>query len=316
MLLVEGLKAYAQGQAPCEIASGLVQQFKVGSHMRIIPAFVGLGFLECVPETTRTLVVLQAYRDGDALLQCQSARYLERQGQIMQAVALYRSLGAASSLAAQAYRQGVECSRNRDVECQERAWRRAVELDLSPYYYDAIVGLYMAMGRLQDASDLLESAAMTTNDPVFAHVARGRSLDLRKEHSAAVLELQKALELAPDNLDIQYYFGMVLKNAGRFREAKEVLIRVVENRPESFWAMVALGDICLNLAQWDEALMWYDKALGLRTDVVSLYSGRASALIRLGHTREAREALIEALQLDPSNQEVRRLLEQLNNSGK
>lgn len=311
MSLVQGFKAYARGEALCSLASGLVEQFERGSQTRVFRAFVGLGVLECMPERIVALTTSRAYLEGDALLQFHLGRYLERQGQIGQAIDLYRKSGIASSLAAQAYREGVKCGKNGDSECQEREWLRAVQLSPEPYYYDALVGFYLGTGRLRDAADVLDDAAETIDDPVFVHLALGRSLDLQGEYAAAILELRKAAGLAPDDVDVQYRLGLALRHAGHFREAKEVLIRVVEHRPESFWALVVLSETCLNLAQWGEALQWYDRALALRIDVASVYLGRGEALVRLGRMQEARAALMGTLRLEPSNPRARQLLEQV-----
>jgi Flp pilus assembly protein TadD len=160
-------------------------------------------------------------------------------------------------------------------------------------------------------ADLLEEAALTVEDPVYARFARGRLLDLQGKHDDAVLELQQAASLAPGDVDVHYHLGLALKHAGHLEGAKDVFTRTAEKHPESFWTLAALGNTCLNMSQWEEALEWFDRAKMLRNDVSAVHSSRGLALYRLGRVHEARAALVAALQLEPSNSFARRLLLQL-----
>lgn len=178
---------------------------------------------------------------------------------------------------------------------------RALELDNGLGQAYATLGLLrQQQGDLQAAEAAYEQAIAL--QPNYPRVFRlfGRLRRQQGERAQAIELFQKALTLdpysAPPNFDIARSYD----EAGRFEEALERYLRVVEIEPDHAFAYVYIAAIhFLVLGQVDESLIWYQKAAENDALSPSLQAAQAIAYLELGDQHSAREWIERGLALGP-----------------
>jgi len=101
-------------------------------------------------------------------------------------------------------------------------------------------------------------------------------------------------------------------NAGNLAEAVEHLDRAVEQAPDSVELLTALGNLHFQLGDLPSARLSLRKAVSRRPDDALLHVLLANVCLRLQNVEEFESALGRALQLDPENGPALRLLADLN----
>jgi Flp pilus assembly protein TadD len=160
----------------------------------------------------------------------------------------------------------------------EAALRMALELD--PRFAPAAVNLadlYRASGRDPDGDRVLRAALAQDRPSAAAHHALGLLLVRQKRLPEAIAELEAAARLAPESARYGYVYAVALYDTGRPQQAQAALAQVLARHPHDRPTLSALVGYALE-----------------RGD-----AGRA-----LEHARRLAE-------LEPSNSDVRRLVERL-----
>lgn len=172
------------------------------------------------------------------------------------------------------------------------------------------------MGHLAEAASVARRAVAL--DPTYApaHAGMGHTLLRQNENMAALAAFETALRLAPHLADGHTGRGQALAGLGRTPDALESLARAIaldaaDHRPHE-----AKGMVHARLGQWEEALAAYDTAIRLTAGVPELYLGRGVALAELGRRAEAIEALRQAFALGLRDDGGRRLLTELEATGR
>jgi tetratricopeptide (TPR) repeat protein len=117
---------------------------------------------------------------------------------------------------------------------------------------------------------------------------------------AEIATLQGRLKRAPDDLPSTLLLGSHLIERGRIREAVTLLLTAVQRWPAEPDVVLRLGRARFELADWEGAIMYADKALELRPDFADALRARADALAEKLWSgpelaAEAREALRPAI---------------------
>ena len=199
---------------------------------------------------------------------------------------------------------------------------RAVQRDQKPAYLLSLGNTLRRQGRLEEAFRPLDRAVEIDIELAEAWKALAGLLADLKRHNEATLSFQHVLKLDPGDGDAAYQAGLLLLQSGKPEEALALLDRsdqlqpdhapTVQMRalamirslaaPKRRSAELALAhaldpddaDICNDmgvflrrLGRLEEALTWFDKALGLRADVKTVHRNKAYALERLHRFDEA-----------------------------
>ena len=136
-----------------------------------------------------------------------------------------------------------------------------------------------------------------------------------RDYQTAVVQLKRAIQLAPAANRLQYSLAMAYRGAGDIERAREHLrLRGdIGVRPDDPWldelpqllrgANVHLvrGKIALAAGAVQDAIAEYRRAIDAAPDNVSAHTDLAVALVRLQKPAEAIEQLEVALRLDPRN---------------
>jgi tetratricopeptide (TPR) repeat protein len=117
----------------------------------------------------------------------------------------------------------------------------------------------------------------------------------------AAEQYRKALEMAPEDVDIYPRLGYALVEAEDFDQAVRVYQRYVDLRPKDCNSHASLGFAYLRMEMADQAIVAYEKALALCSDDPNAYSNLGKAYIAGGYEIEAIEAFRRAVELNPTD---------------
>src|SRR5438132_4089231 len=173
-----------------------------------------------------------------------------------------------------------------DLEKQIEFSRRAVELD--PTYADAWANLalteiyksqtpWRSEEQKERARVAAETALRLAPNSANAHKAMG--LFYRyclKDDRAALAELEKARERAPNDGGVLEAIGLLQRAQGRIQDALVTLKKAADVDPLNAETWIALSLTYAGLRQFDEAHLIVNRALAITPDDLNTLAGKAS----------------------------------------
>jgi GWxTD domain-containing protein len=142
-------------------------------------------------------------------------------------------------------------------------------------------------------------------------LALARQFRVLGETDRAIAALDAALSRAPDfqeGLDLQ---TELLMDAGRFEDVIRLLTPELVQDPSNEDLLVTLAQASANLARHYDAIRYYERARMTRGDSPALLNPLAAEYFADQQLDKAREILERSLQIDPDQEEMRRLLDQI-----
>lgn len=129
-----------------------------------------------------------------------------------------------------------------DVEKAEPFFQKAITLnaEAGTAYY-GLANLYYNKERYEEASKLYETAIRQGVDEADAYYMLGKSLERSDQGKLALPYLQRAAELAPDDLEVRLSYGILLANLELFNEAGEEFRFIIGRDPDNADAHYNLG---------------------------------------------------------------------------
>ncbi|MBU2547122.1 MAG: tetratricopeptide repeat protein, partial [Proteobacteria bacterium] len=115
----------------------------------------------------------------------------------------------------------------------------------------------------------------------------------------ALVELKKAMELAPDDYNIRTDIGNLLLDLGRIDEAVEQLSYALKLEPEHSIALTNLGRAMYMQGKLEKAASYFAKAVAAKPDLDLAHHNLAAIFNLMGRTDEAIEHYRIVLRLDP-----------------
>jgi len=150
-----------------------------------------------------------------------------------------------------------------------------------------------------EAEKVCEELLRERPDHPDGYIARARIAAERRDFSAAISSLRKAIELEPDNAVANGMLGGVLVKAGRSDEAIDCFRRVLDRRPDSFAAHYGWAEALEAQGKADEAIEHYRQALRCDPDRAWAHRKLGRALQARGEIDAAIRHFQHALQLEP-----------------
>ncbi len=99
-----------------------------------------------------------------------------------------------------------------------------------PLYLKA--GRLLQRGKVREALALLDEVIETTPDFGMAYALRGQIKGRMGEYRAAVEDLERAVEMVPDDPDVVFDLSLAYTYSGELAKAKQALERVLEMKPD------------------------------------------------------------------------------------
>jgi tetratricopeptide (TPR) repeat protein len=209
------------------------------------------------------------FRAENSLLQDERlgrARDLAREGQIGNAIELYRDILADSPRNVRARNSlGVLCDELGHPELALEQFEAAEGID--PQNVEVLINYGSALAvlaRYGEAEQLLLRAVAIDPDSVAVRASVGIFNFRRGAYAAAELELRWVCEQDRESARTFYYYGETLNRLGRFDEALIALERATVLQPKNSRAFYTLGHLYDRKHMAEEASLMYRKARELQ----------------------------------------------------
>jgi tetratricopeptide (TPR) repeat protein len=198
----------------------------------------------------------------------------------------------------------------------EAALRRALALEPgSVAAMQEMFGLLDGQGRAGELEAPLRAGLKKPPAPAMFHNLLGLVLKRRGDMRGAEMEFRQTLEVSPDLVGALANLGGLYLQEGRVPEAVSVLESALERDPRNVDSrtnlIVALG-MEKNL---EAARTRFDEGEKQGLKAPQFYNAWAYALHLNGRREEALEALRHSLRLDPSQDDARRLVQEIESGG-
>ena len=192
-----------------------------------------------------------------------------------------------------------------DLAEAQLLFRRAIAIDpgLARAYAAAEEAFFFQhVGGYVDGADAANTAALQyaetavriDGQDAFNRYALGRALTLLRRHDAAILELDKAIELEPSFAQAHYALGMALGTGGRPQEALphiELAMRLSPQDPYFGQFLVRRAEAYLFLGRLEEAVELAERSLHEPNIQWSRWAILAAAQAHLGRLEDARRSI-------------------------
>lgn len=142
--------------------------------------------------------------------------------------------------------------------------------------------------------------------------SRGTCYERAKKWPQAEADLQRALQLAPDEPLVLNYLGYSWIDQGKnLKPAMSLIEKAVALKPDDGYIVDSLGWAHFKLANYKEAVRFLERAVELRPEDPVLNDHLGDALWRVGRTREARFQWDQALTLKPESEDLEKIKKKL-----
>jgi Tetratricopeptide repeat len=125
---------------------------------------------------------------------------------------------------------------------------------------------------------------------------------------ARIGRLDRILARDPDAIDARFERAGLLREQGRFEEAKRDYLDLIRRRPADFTALNDFGTLVLKAGYKDAARSLFSEAVRHHPDNPMGRVNLASLLFLMGEPEQARQHLDAALQFDPDHVHAHRLM--------
>jgi protein O-GlcNAc transferase len=256
-------------------------------HARLAQAYAAAGLLE---EAASAYWQAIERRPADDRFYNELGILLHRLGETGGAIACFqqaRELRPASSAAIRNLAAILEAAGRRDdaIAVLEEGSAAANDAEL----HCLLAAMFRQEHRVADATAHYETALRIDADCVAALYELGECRRAGQDYSAALLNLRRATELAPEHPKAHIACGHVLVMLGRSSEALPILQMAVALSPESAEAHAGLGHALRDTGQLADACEAYRRALHIDPAAVRTRFLFAKTLARAGRHREAVE---------------------------
>jgi tetratricopeptide (TPR) repeat protein len=121
-----------------------------------------------------------------------------------------------------------------------------------------------------------------------------------RNYLEALDHFRRAVEVAPENPDAQFYLGLTLTRIGEFQEAIVALEKTLKLAPAKRYVHYHLGLAYFQAAQYQAALHHFEQAVQFDPNKATAHFYLGYTHYQLRHYRQALPALQRALVLDPT----------------
>ena len=180
---------------------------------------------------------------------------------------------------------------NHDSTKAEAQFKAAQKIDADSE--DVVLNLARLYG---DQGDVQRSVEVLSGVPVDDRTARievalAADYDQLKKSKDAIAAYRRALDLDPDNLDIERGLANALLNAGQMDESQKIFTQIVAAEPQDAQSQIHLSEIQRQQGHYDEALSTLEKAKPLAPDSLELSYNEALIYDSLGRYDDATKLL-------------------------
>lgn len=189
-------------------------------------------------------------------------------------------------------------------------------LQLLPANQDDYKTLYRAMGikALQAFAERQRKLLVENPRDVKAHIELGKIAMTSGEFAQAQQLFDQAVRLDPSSALAHYHAGNVRLRMGRWEEGVKLLQEALRLQPRMFNAHHDLGMAAMQQKDWAAAAKYFQAALEINPYHTTALRNLAMTQLQQKQIAAARDTLRRAVEADPSDQELAKLLKQVEQS--
>jgi tetratricopeptide (TPR) repeat protein/organic radical activating enzyme len=171
--------------------------------------------------------------------------------------------------------------------------------------------VFKQLGRISEALIAMQKAVALSPDDANSHTNLGSVFQDLGRMAEAEASLRRALQIDPNNAQALINLGVTLQAQGRMVESETSLRRALIVNPNQAQAHNNLGNTLLGQGRKDEAETSYRQALRINPDFAEAHHNLASVLKDRGRLDAAHASCQRALRINPVNTATRRLLNEI-----
>lgn len=169
---------------------------------------------------------------------------------------------------------------------------------------DALGSLMRGRKRYEEAIGYYDKLIALLDKPEVKHwpyyYARGTSYERIKKWPQAEADLQKAMQLSPDQSLVLNYLGYSWVDQGvNLKQGLKLIEKAVQLKPDDGYIVDSLGWAHYRLGNYKQAVKYLERAVELRPEDPTLNDHLGDAFWRVGRQREAYFQWRQALTLKP-----------------
>jgi serine/threonine protein kinase/tetratricopeptide (TPR) repeat protein len=177
---------------------------------------------------------------------------------------------------------------------------------------DALGNIMRGSKRFAEAADYYSRAIALIGKPEQKHwtyfYSRGTSYERLKKWPEAEADLQRALQLSPDQAIVLNYLGYSWIDRNRnLKQGLAMIEKAVRLMPDDGYIVDSLGWAHYRMGNFKEAAKYLERAIQLRPEDPVLNDHLGDAYWRLGRRTEARSQWEKALTLNPEPDDAEKL---------
>lgn len=201
--------------------------------------------------------------------------------------------------------------RNMDWRDAYTFWSEALEKTdgKSVLALNNLANTYRDRGKLDDSIDLyLKAEKLNTRRVWNIPMNLGNAYMAKGNFNAAESELKLSLEYDRNNYAIYFYLGSLYIKKNQDSEAIEAFEKSVSLNPLFFDNYINLGSIYAKKGDFDKAITFFKRAKSVDKTFIVSYVNLASAYERKGEFERAMNEILEALKIEPGNEDLEKTL--------
>lgn len=197
-------------------------------------------------------------------------------------------------------------------------FHKELKINQTPKTWVSIAIVHTNLYQPDSSEYALKQALRIDNEYSKALILLGQFYKDSGEINKAINFTKKALDLDPQNIDYQYFYGSLLFQNSNFKLALPFLQNVVSQKPWDYWAYNNLAQTLIRLGKKDEGekMLILSDSLESKNSVIDLAKNQAQSnpynvinwiklgddLRSVGRKKEALDAYKSALFVDPQNE--------------
>lgn len=178
-------------------------------------------------------------------------------------------------------------SAGRYAEAQDLARAMSEQFPSHPFAWKVLGALSMQSGRCAEALVCMQRAVSLAPEDAEAHNNLGIVQKSYGQNEDAVVSYQRALMAKPDYVDALINLSTAQADLGQLSDAMDSCRRALEIKPDSVEALSNLGNAQVMAGHFQDALASCRQALALNSDFVQAHINLGNALKSLGNTKDA-----------------------------
>lgn len=179
------------------------------------------------------------------------------------------------------------------VELQSMTRSESTSITEEPVLVDIVL-----KRKKQQSADSSPGVVFAQDVPAAAREEFNRGANkIKKDSTAGIEALTKAIELFPDYFDAQELLGTEYVKQGQFERGSEILLKAVKTNPKAFTSMYGLGVAYLNLNRFDESIRWLEGSVEGDPARPNTLMMLGLAYGKSGRLSDSEKSLVKAYQL-------------------